>query len=366
MNDIRWSELSYEKQLAIKVADFTSLISPFTDESTEVFESPGTGYRMRAEFRIWHEGDDMHYAMHDPITKKRYFIEEFPPAHKSIENLMMPLLNQIKEQDVLRRRLFSLEYLSTLKGETLVTLIYHKPLDDEWRKHAEALREMFDVDIIGRSKKQKVVLGKDYVTEQLEVAQVAYRYRQYENAFTQPNALINAAMLTWASLHAGSSNADLLELYCGNGNFTMPLSTKYRKVLATEISKSSIAALEWNIGANDRTNIAHARLSAEEIVTALDGVRPFRRLSHIDLQEYDFDTIFVDPPRAGIDEKTLGFMSRFNQIIYVSCNPKTLAENLALLNITHEIKAVAAFDQFPHTPHLETGVLLNKRKTIIE
>lgn len=360
MTDIQWSELSYSEQLSLKLTDLKEKLSPYTDIEADVFESPGTGYRMRAEFRIWHQGEDTHYAMHDSLTKQRYFIEAFPPAHRHIQNLMMPVLSIVKKQEVLRRRLFSIEYLSTLTGEALVTLIYHKPLGDEWQEEARRLRDQFDINIIGRSKKQKVVLGQDYVTERLKVAGRQYQYRQYENAFTQPNALINREMLGWATRQTENSSGDLLELYCGNGNFTMPLSRNFQEVLTTEISKSSIAALEWNIDANNIKNIAHARLSAEEIVEALDGVRPFRRLSHIDISTYDFNTIFVDPPRAGIDEKTLAFLSRFQKIIYVSCNPETLASNIAILSDTHQIEALAAFDQFPHTPHLETGVVLNK------
>ncbi len=104
------------------------------------------------------------------------------------------------------------------------------------------------------------------------------------------------------------SEQDLLELYCGNGNFTLPLSTRFfRRVLATELAKSSVYAAQWNIEQNQIENTQVARLSAEEFTQAYNGEREFRRLqeANIDLASYDFDTVFVDPPRAGIDDDNL-------------------------------------------------------------
>ena len=110
-------------------------------------------------------------------------------------------------------------------------------------------------------------------------------------------------------------------------------------------------------------NIQIARLSAEEFTEAFSGCRTFRRLaeSGIALADYDFSTIFIDPPRAGVDNATLQLVARFDRIIYVSCNPETLAANLQTLTQTHRIQAAALFDQFPFTPHIESGVMLTRK-----
>ena len=154
----------------------------------------------------------------------------------------------------------------------------------------------------------------------------------------------------------------LLELYCGNGNFTLPLSRCFRQVLATEISKTSVHAAEWSIAENGCDNIKIARLSAEELTEAMNGVREFRRLQEagINVADYDISTVFVDPPRAGIDDDTLNMLQGFERIIYISCNPLTLADNLNTLAQTHRIVKAAVFDQFPHTHHVEAGVLLER------
>ena len=71
--------------------------------------------------------------------------------------------------------------------------------------------------------------------------------------------------------------------------------------------------------------------------------------------------MFVDPPRAGLDPGTLSLVKDFDEILYISCNPLTLINNLKVLTETHTIEALAFFDQFPYTPHLECGVHLKQR-----
>ena len=134
-------------------------------------------------------------------------------------------------------------------------------------------------------------------------------------------------------------------------------------MLATEVSKTSVYAAQWNIEANQRDNIKIARLSAEEFTEAYTQSREFRRLQEqgISLKDYDFSTIFVDPPRAGVDDETLKLVSQFDNIIYISCNPETLRANLDTLCQTHTVERAALFDQFPFTHHIESGVYLKKK-----
>jgi tRNA (uracil-5-)-methyltransferase len=227
-----------------------------------------------------------------------------------------------------------------------------KPVNEVWQAQAEILQAQLGCSIIGRSRGKKIVIGKDFVTEQFTVGGETFTQQQPESAFSQPNAAVNQHMLNWAQQHAQNNDGDFLELYCGNGNFTLPLSRCFNKVLATEVSKASIKALEHNVAANHCENIALARLSSEEISQALRGDRPFRRLAHLNLADYQFSTVLVDPPRAGLDDSTCSLIQRFDNILYISCNPETLAHNLQTLCHTHSIEHAALFDQFPlHTPH---------------
>ena len=105
-------------------------------------------------------------------------------------------------------------------------------------------------------------------------------------------------------------------------------------------------------------------MSSEEFVEAKNKVREFQRLKDagITLDSYQFSTIFVDPPRAGLDDTTRKLASEFDQIIYISCNPETLKRDLETLALTHTIQRFAFFDQFAYSEHIECGVILKRVK----
>ena len=349
----------YQQLLDQKVERVTALFAELNMPSPEVFASPDKQFRMRAEFRVWHDQDDCYFAMFRPQEPKTPCrIDNFPIGSESINRILQELPKYLERSAQLKNRLFQIELLTTLSGEILLTMIYHKKLDEQWLKEGEQLARELAIDLIGRSKKQKLVVTKDYVTEVLSVNNKTFQYQQLEGGFTQPNASINQKMLGWAQQHTKNSSGDLLELYCGNGNFTIALAENFAKVLATEVSKTSVRSALKNLQDNHIDNVKIPRMSSEEFTQALNRVREFRRLKEIDLDDYDFSTVLVDPPRAGLDIDTTKLVARFNTIIYVSCNPITLKENLLELRKTHSIVHFAVFDQFPYTDHIECGVIL--------
>ncbi len=355
-------EDGYEAQLAYKVKLNKERFESFYKGDVSVFKSSESNYRSRSEFKIWHEGDDIHYAMNHLSGKGVVLVEECPQVNLHIVTLMPKLLQSIKDKKI-GFKLFGADFLSSQSGEIVVSLIYHRKLDDEWQQKALLIANELNIHIIGRSRKQKLVVGQDYITENLNVNGEAFRFNYIENSFTQPNTQVNEQMITWALKNIENSNGDLLELYCGAGNFTIPFAKKFNKVLATEISKSSINAAKINMLLNDVENIEFIRMSVEDFVGALDGVREFRRMKEIDINSYNIDTIFVDPPRSGMDEVSCSFASRYDNILYISCNPESLVRDLELLSKTHEVVSMALFDQFPYTHHVEMGVkLLRKLK----
>lgn len=353
----------YHQQFEAKIQRIQSEFAEFEPPALESFESEKSHYRQRAEFKIWHEGDASNYAMYAKDEyKKPYTITSFPIGSKKLNELMADLLPKINGSETLRRKLFQVEFLCSKSGDSLITMIYHKPLDEEWQKEATALQDQLKTSIIGRSKKQKIILDRDFVNETLDISGRKYHYQQVEASFTQPNAGVCEKMVSWALDCTKETQGDLIELYCGNGNFTIPLATQFDKVLATEISKTSVKSAQENCRRNDIDNIQIARMSAEEFTEAMDGVRKFRRLKDIELEDYDLKTIFVDPPRAGLDKATEEMVTRFENILYVSCNPTTLKGNLEHICKTHKISRFALFDQFPYTDHVECGVWLQRRQ----
>jgi len=356
-------DMSYDEQVSQKSRVVREYLEPYYSQSISEYLSPDSHYRSRGEYRIWHDGDICSYAMGHISKKGAVTITQCPKVTKPIESRMWRLLERINGSMMLSHRLFSVEFLATTTDECLVTMLYHKKLDHEWSLIAKELEDELGISLIGRSRKQKVVISEEYVTEELTVADNIYKYRYYESGFTQPNPTVNVKMIEWAMERArGACSGDLLESYCGLGNFTIPLSKLFTKVLATEISKSSIKSAKENCKLNGVDNIEFVRLSSEEMTQALNRDREFTRLREVDLDSYEFSCVLVDPPRAGLDSATIELVSHIDSIIYISCNPQTLARDLEVLTQTHSIEQAAIFDQFPHTSHIESGVFLRRKR----
>ncbi|WLT05864.1 tRNA (uridine(54)-C5)-methyltransferase TrmA [Gilliamella apis] len=360
-----FSNDKYNQQLQNKITNLKTLLSDFSLTDLQVFSSPISHYRMRAEFRIWHNGEELYHIMYDKKTKKRVRIDSFPIASQLINRAMQTILPLLQYNDKLRHQLFQIDYFSTLSGQLLITLLYHKKLDDQWIIEAERLKQQLAeqgiiANLVGRASNQKIAVNVDYVDETLPIFDNNFSYRQVENSFTQPNAAINIKMLEWAISVTKDSKGDLLEFYCGNGNFSIALAQNFRKVLATEIAKASVYSAQHNIKVNNIDNLIIARLSAEEFTSAIKKERQFNRLQGINLDDYQCQTVLVDPPRAGLDDNTLEIIQSYQRIIYISCNPNTLKNNLEQLTKTHQIEHFAMFDQFPYTDHIETGIVLRK------
>ena len=360
-----FSNDKYNQQLQNKITNLKILLSDFSLPDLQVFSSPISHYRMRAEFRIWHNGEELYHIMYDKKTKKRVRIDSFPIASQLINRAMQTILPLLQYNDKLRHQLFQIDYFSTLSGQLLITLLYHKKLDDQWIIEAERLKQQLAeqgiiANLVGRASNQKIAVNVDYVDEILPIFDKNFSYRQVENSFTQPNAAINIKMLEWAISVTKDSKGDLLEFYCGNGNFSIALAQNFRKVLATEIAKASVYSAQHNIKINNIDNLIIARLSAEEFTSAIKKERQFNRLQGINLDDYQCQTVLVDPPRAGLDDNTLEIIQSYQRIIYISCNPNTLKNNLEQLTKTHHIEHFAMFDQFPYTDHIETGIVLRK------
>src|SRR5690606_2300177 len=187
----------YAAQLAEKKARLSELLAPFEAPEPQVFDSPDEHYRLRAEFRLWRVGVAWHYAVFEQCGKHTpILLTDFPIASRRI-NELMPQLQAAWSDPALGFKLFQVEFLSTLSGDALITLCYHRPLDAAWQTAAETLAASLSVSIVGRSRGKRTVIGRDYVNEELVVAGRTFRYRQPEGAFTQPNGVVCQKMLGW-------------------------------------------------------------------------------------------------------------------------------------------------------------------------
>ena len=347
---------NYQSLFLEKKSLFTSYINSSTQ--SDFFTSSFKAYRFRAEFKALHIDSEIFYGM--TVNGEKKIINTFPIASLSIQNLMLPLLKEINKYPEVSKKLFQIEFQSSRNGEMMVSLIYHKELKAEWLKAAKKIADKFSISVIGRSKKQIKILGKNYVTENYSFLNKQFKLKLYEQCFSQTNPDICDDMLNWVAVNAPSQDADIMELHCGLGTFTIPFSYLYKRVLATENSRPSIKALKENIDSNKRGNIFFGRLSGKETLEAYKRKRDFKRLNSINLNDFNFETIFLDPPREGLDKNTLEDLKEFKNIIYISCGFDSFVRDLSQLKKTHRVIKTAMFDQFPYTDHIESGAILER------
>jgi 23S rRNA (uracil1939-C5)-methyltransferase len=181
--------------------------------------------------------------------------------------------------------------------------------------------------------------GKDHYTETL----LKKTFLISPQAFFQPNPVQAERLYTTAfDLLQPAPEERVLDLYCGVGSIGICLKERVKEVYGIELNKYAVCDAMRNIAVNGLENINVAVGDVKEVL-----------LQHKDAP---FDSVIVDPPRAGLDIEvieTLGAM-QVKKLLYISCNPKTLARDLPLLESKgYQLEALQPVDQFPQTLHLE-------------
>ena len=347
----------YARQLEAKKDLFFLFFSELT-ENLNYFPSPPSHFRTRAELGV-QVNNNIKFTMIE--NNKKINIDELTICDTKINQFISQLKVKLLGSNEIKEKLFQTEIQVSRSGEGIISLIYHKPLNADWIKEAKKISSEIGASIIGRSRKQKLVVGKDFVTETYDAHIKKIKVNLYEQCFSQPNPYICDEMLAWISKNKKSLH-HVTELHCGVGTFTILLSNLYSRVLATENSRPSIKALQKNILINSIENVETARMSGFETLEALINKREFNRMKHINLIDFKKDVLFLDPPRSGLEVESINLIKqlKYKEIIYLSCGFESLKTNLRELLTNYKVKKAALFDQFPYTNHIETGVILRK------
>ena len=116
----------YDAQLAEKVSRLETMMTPFAAPDVEVFRSPVSHYRMRAEFRLWHDGDDLYHIIFDQQTRERIRVDQFPAASQLLHQLMPKMTAAIRDNRPLRHTLFHIDYLSPMSTPIVLSFPSHR------------------------------------------------------------------------------------------------------------------------------------------------------------------------------------------------------------------------------------------------
>ena len=192
------------------------------------------------------------------------------------------------------------------------------------------------------------VLGEERLREQL----CGLELEMSHGAFFQTNTEMAERLYAVVAEFAGLSGSErVFDLYCGIGTIGLTMAAKAGEVWGLEIVPEAIADAERNAKANEVGNIHFLAANART------GVRPLL------VQTGKPEVVVVDPPRAGLSQKIVRRLieCEAKKIVYVSCNPTTLAPNAAqLVEAGYKLKRVRPVDMFPQTPHIECVALLEK------
>jgi 23S rRNA (uracil1939-C5)-methyltransferase len=195
----------------------------------------------------------------------------------------------------------------------------------------------------------ELLWGDDSIEEELG----GLRFRVSPNAFLQTNTAMAEELYAVAREYAAlTGNETIWDLYCGIGTIGLTMASQALTVWGIEVAEESVARAIENADLNGITNTAFFAGNVGEVVEELlerSGAP---------------DVVVVDPPRAGLAGKALRRLGRIAapRIVYVSCNPTTLASDLKQLRVDWGYRLVKArpVDMFPHTPHVETVALLER------
>ena len=199
----------------------------------------------------------------------------------------------------------------------------------------------------------RLLWGEEAIEEEL----CGLRFRVRPNAFLQTNTAMAERLYELAIEYAGLTGGETVyDLYCGTGTIGLAMARDAMTVWGVDASEESIACAIENTELN---GIGNAAFFAGEVGRSLEELRE---------RSGPPDVVVVDPPRAGLSGKALRQVGRLEaeRIVYVSCNPTTLAGNVKQLAADWGYSLVRArpVDMFPHTPHVETVALLARASAV--
>ena len=198
--------------------------------------------------------------------------------------------------------------------------------------------------IVGIIVNDKVIYGDSFLYERRN----GVLYKVSYDAFFQVNKFISEK-IAWDLLEKINKDDIVLDLYCGVGYFSLKMAPFAREVIGIEVIKNAVLDALKNKELNHLNNVNFLLGKVENQINKI---------------KKDFNVVLLDPPRNGLDKKTINFLlnKEIKKIIYISCNPKTLKRDINKLKEKYEIIYNKGYDMFSYTKHIECMFILELRK----
>ncbi len=194
----------------------------------------------------------------------------------------------------------------------------------------------------------KVIYGNGYINQ----VSNGLMFNCSAKSFFQVNDVQTEKLYSTALELADLNKEDVvLDLYCGTGTITSIVASHVKKVIGIEIVEDAVKDAKRNASINNISNVTYLCGDATKKISKI---------------KEKVDVIIVDPPRKGVDRKAISIMKKIlpKKIVYISCNPVTMARDLSYLTDLYDVKKVVPVDMFPNTAHVECVCVLNRIKPL--
>jgi len=351
-----WQHITYTEQVLWKQKILTSEIEKVCKTvplgSHEPVPSQKIyGYRAHAVVQCAYE-PDFSMGFFQKRSKRIIGFEQCPVLNPKIQHTLEDL------RDILSRHPISGIYSIEIHAPGDDVILLARCKGTARQNDVRTMNKIYnELDIAGISfvmfsstRRSDHVLGQRFCRYEVPTEKGKFQLSSGLGGFIQANMQVNASMVGYVmNLAAGSQN--ILDLYSGSGNFSIPLARIAQKdVVAIERNKRLASQGRINAKKNAADNVRFLSMDAQKAVASIRD------------ELLKFDTIILDPPRQGAKEviNILPELDAF-RIIYISCDPSTLTRDLkALIGSGFSLKHTKVFDMFPQTYHIESVSLLER------
>lgn len=362
--------MDYDKQLKKKQKDLEQLLRPFGKvEGIIGMENPyHYRHKVHAVFDRDRKGNILAGAYqentHQVVSTEGCLIENEKASAiiQTIKKLLPSFRIKTYDEDtgygLLRHVLIRVGHAT---GQIMVILVLGSPILPSKNNFVKALRKEHPeistvvVNVNDRKtsmvlgEKEQVIYGPGYIQDRL----CGLTFKISPKSFYQVNPEQTEKLYRKAMEYAGLTGKEkVLDAYCGTGTIGMVAAKQAQSVIGVEMNKDAVKDAIINAKQNDIHNIRFYNQDAGEFMVELAD------------KKEKVDVVFMDPPRSGSDEKFLSSLVKLqpDRVVYVSCNPETLARDLKYLTKKgYEMKKAVGVDLFPMTVHVETVCLLSKK-----
>lgn len=323
--------IDYDKQLEFKkqkVIDVFKKVSNIDVEIKSINSFNCLHYRNKVVLRV--DKDKIGY--YKPKTNSLVDINECLICDELINDIIRKIRSFIKENS---NHKIKEVMIRVAREEVIISF------DDLNKKYIDIIIDTFK-NVTSLYIKDELVLGIPSINQKL----LDLVFDISPKSFFQVNTLTASKLFGYALKDVNDKNI-CVDLYSGTGTITMLLAKKARRVIGIEVVPDAVMDAENNLLLNDIDNVEFKLGRVEDLID--------------ELKDLNIDTLVMDPPRSGSDKRSLRALLKFKpkEIIYISCNPITLARDYNVIKNLYEIKEIQLFDMFPNTYHVECVSLLS-------